>query len=231
MRHSGRVLDALDLLPLDLLGTAYGDLAAVLQDLSDDEAVRPTGCAGWAVLDLAQHLVFDARRGLVATATPADGTADCDAVQYWRDWSQSGAQAADDLWRTRVSASVAGGIASVASAYAQTAAAALVSASRLAPTDLVRTQGRVLSRDDLLSTLVVESAVHALDLVRELDRPGPAAGPLSEVRRVLAGVLGGDLPVDWDDTTAARRGTGREALTAADRRVLGASAGQFPLFS
>jgi len=216
---------------LALLRTAYGDLAALLQDLDDDEAVRPTGCAGWAVLDLAQHLVFDARRGLVATATPADGPADCDAVRYWRDWSQSGAEADDDLWRTRVSASVAGGIAAVAAAYAQTSAAVLVSAARLRPTDLVGTQGRVLARDDLLSTLVVESAVHALDLVRSLERPGPGAGPLAEVRRVLRGVLGSDLPSAWDDATATRRGTGREPLTDADRAELGERAGRFPLFS
>lgn len=226
MRDSGPVDDA-----LLLLRTAYGDLAALLRDLDDGEAVRPTGCAGWAVLDLAQHLVFDVRRGLVATATPADGPADCDAVRYWRDWSQSGAEAADDLWRTRVSASVAGGIAAVATAYAETSAAALVSAARLHPVELVRTQDRVLTRDDLLSTLVVESAVHHLDLVRCLERPGPAAGPLAEVRRVLAGVLGTDLPVDWDDATAARRGTGREPLTAADRAVLGAGAERFPLLS
>ena len=226
MRDSGPVDTT-----LALLGTAYGDLAALLQDLDDDEAVRPTGCAGWAVLDLAQHLVFDVRRGLVATATPADGPADCDAVRYWRDWSQSSADAADDLWRTRVSASVAGGIAAVAAAYAETSAAALVSAARLGPADLVRTQGRVLPRDDLLSTLVVESAVHHLDLVRSLERPGPGAGPLAEVRRVLSGVLGSDLPVDWDDATAARRGTGREALTTADRAVLLGDADRFPLFS
>jgi len=225
MRDSAQV-DA-----LDLLRSAYGELAALLQDLDDDEAVRPTGCAGWAVLDLAQHLVFDARRGLVATATPSDGPADCDAVRYWRDWSQSGAQAADDLWRTRVSASVAGGITSLAAAYAQTSAAALVSAARLGPGDLVRTQGRVLARDDLLSTLVVEAAVHSLDLVRCLKRTGPSAGPLAEVRRVLQAVLGSDLPAGWDDTTAARRGTGREPLTAADRTALGELAGRFPLFS
>ena len=57
---------------LGLLRTAYGDLAALLADLDGDEAVRPTGCAGWAVLDLARHLVLDVRRGLVATAA-ADG--------------------------------------------------------------------------------------------------------------------------------------------------------------
>ena len=225
MRDSGRV----DV--LDLLRTAYGDLSALLQDLDGDEAGQPTGCAGWAVLDLAQHLVFDARRGLVATATPARGPADCDAVQYWREWSQTGAQADDDRWRTRVSASVSGGIGALAAAYAQTSSAALVSAARIGPQDLVRTQGRVLTRDDLLSTLVVESAVHHLDLVVSLDRSGPGTGPLAEVRRVLAAVLGSDLPVDWDDATAARRGTGREPLSAADRAVLGERAGRFPLFS
>ena len=216
---------------LGLLRTAYGDLAALLVDLDPAEAGQPTGCAGWAVLDLAQHLVFDARRGLTATATPAAGPADCDAVRYWADWSQSGAEAADDLWRTRVSASVAGGIDALAAAHAETSAAALVSAERLRPDDLVRTQGRVLSRDDLLSTLVVEAAVHHLDLVLHLDRPGPAAGPLAEVRRVLCAVLGSDLPVDWDDATAARRATGREPLTAADLAVLGERAERFPLLA
>ncbi len=43
----------------------------------------------------------------------------------------------------------------------------------------------------VLTALTVEAAVHPLDLVRRLDRPGPAAAPLAEVRRVLAGLLGG----------------------------------------
>ncbi len=47
---------------------------------------------------------------------------------------------------------------------------------------------------------------------------------------MLAGVLGADLPVDWDDATAARRGTGREPLTDEDRAELGARVGTFPLF-
>lgn len=216
---------------LALLRTAYGDLAALLQDLTAEQAVRPTGCAGWAVLDLAQHLVFDARRGLVATATPAEGPADCDAVRYWGGWQQSRADADDDLWRTRVSASVAGGIAVLAEVYAETTAAVLVCAGRLARTDLVRTQGHVLAVEDLLSSLAVEACIHHLDLVRDLDRPGPGAGPLAEVRRVLTGVLGSALPDGWDDVTAARRCTGREPLRDTDRVELGARAERFPLFS
>jgi hypothetical protein len=216
---------------LTLLRTAYGDLAAVLQSLTDQDAVQPTGCAGWAVLDLAQHLVFDARRGLVATATPADGPADSDAVRYWADWEQPRGEADDDLWRTRVSASVAGGIGVLAVVHAELTAAVLVSAGRCAPPDLVRTQGKVLALEDLLSTLVVEAAVHHLDLVRCLDRPGPAAGPLAEVRRVLTALHGAALPDEWDDATAARRATGREPLTADDRALLGPRAERFPLIS
>ena len=47
---------------------------------------------------------------------------------------------------------------------------------------------------------------------------------------MLEGLLGRPLPARWDDVTAARRGTGREPLTADDRAELGAAAGAFPLF-
>ncbi len=217
--------------PLALLHTAYGDASALLRGLTDDEAVRPSGCAGWAVLDLAQHLVFDARRGLVATATPAAGPPTTDAVGYWRSWQQSSEQASDDQWRTRVSASLAGGIGALAAVYAETSTAVRVAAGRLDRAEVVATQGHALRLDDLLSTLVVETAVHHLDLVRHLDRPGPGAGPLAEVRRVLTALLSRDLPAAWDDATAALRATGRAPLTSADRAELGDDAGRFPLLS
>ena len=216
---------------LDLLRTAYAHTAEVLGGLSEADAARPSGCAGWAVLDLAQHLVFDARRGLVATATPAGGPATTDAVGYWRAWQQPPDEADDDRWRTRATASLAGGIGPLAQAFAECSAAVVVAASRSEPDDLVRTQGHVLTLDDLLSTLVVESAVHALDLVAELDRPGPAAGPLAEVRRVLDELLGRPLPAHWDDATAARRATGRAPLDERDRAELGQLTGRLPLLS
>src|SRR3954453_20662805 len=67
-----------------LLRTALGDLAAVLDSVSDDESRRPSGCRGWSVLDLAHHLVEDAHRTLVDLNTPADGPADTDDVEDWR---------------------------------------------------------------------------------------------------------------------------------------------------
>jgi hypothetical protein len=216
--------------PLSLLTTAYRDLSAVLSSLTVEEGWQPTGCAGWTPVDLGFHLLSDARRALVALNSPAAGPADTTAVDYWTAWRPPAPGDEEELWSTRVAASVHGGLAGISARYAETSAAVLVAAARVAPTDLVTTQGRVLSVADLLSTLTVEAAVHHLDLVLRLDRPGPAAAPLAEVRRVLEGLLGRALPADWDDATAARRGTGREPLTPADRAELGDDAAAFPLF-
>jgi hypothetical protein len=215
---------------LRLLTTAYRDLSAVLSDLTAEEGWQPTGCAGWAPVDLGFHLLSDARRALVALNTPAGGPADTDAVDYWTAWRPPAPGDEEELWSTRIAASVHGGLAGVAARYAETSSAVLVAAVRVDPAGLVATQGRVLTVADLLSTLVVEAAVHHLDLVLHLDRPGPAAAPLAEVRRVLEGLLGGPLPSGWDDVTAARRGTGREPLTGADRDELGRGTDAFPLF-
>ena len=216
--------------PVSLLGVAHGDLSAVLSSLTVEEGWEPTGCAGWTPVDLGFHLLSDARRALVALNTPAEGPADTDAVDYWRAWRPPEPGDDEELWSTRVAASVHGGLLGIAGRYAETSAAVLVAVDRVDPADLVGTQGRVLTVADLLSTLVVEAAVHHLDLVLRLDRPGPAAAALVEVRRVLEGLHGAPLPGNWDDVTAARRGTGREPLTAADRLALGPGAAAFPLF-
>ncbi len=216
--------------PLSLLTTAYGDLSAVLGSLTLEEGWEPTGCAGWTPVDLGFHLLGDARRALVALNSPAAGPVDTTAVDYWTAWRPPAPGDEEELWSTRVAASVHGGLTRIAARYAETSAAVLVAAGRVAPTDPVATQGRVLTVADLLSTLTVEAAVHHLDLVLRLDRPGPAAAPLAEVRRVLEGLLGRPLPAGWDGVTAARRGTGREPLTADNRVELGGDADAFPLF-
>jgi hypothetical protein len=216
--------------PIPLRRVAYDDLSSVLSSLDEEEGWQPTGCAGWTPVDLGFHLLGDARRALVALATPAAAPTDTDAVGYWTAWRPPAPGDDEELWSTRIAASTQGGLAGIAARYAETAAAVGVAAGRVGAGDRVRTQGRVLTVADLLSTLVVEAAVHHLDLVAHLDRPVPGDKPLAEVRRVLEGLAGGPLPDRWDDATAARRGTGRERLTAADRLELGPVAARFPLF-
>jgi hypothetical protein len=106
----------------------------------------------------------------------------------------------------------------------------VVAAGRVEPGDVVRSQGAALTVADEFSHIVVEAAIHHLDLVLRLDRPGPAPAALAEVRRVLEGLYGAPLPTSWDDATAARRATGREPLTDEDRVVLGAGADRLPVF-
>jgi hypothetical protein len=211
---------------LALLRTTLGDLAAGLDAVTDDESRRPSGCRGWSVLDLAYHLVEDAHRTLVDLNTPVDAAADTDDVEYWRPGRQSPHDGED----AAIAAGVRERIGDLARRHREACAAVVVAACRLRPDDVVLTQGAAMTVADQLSHCVVEAAVHHLDLVAHLDRPGPAAASLAEVRRVLEGLLGAPLPDAWDDATAALRGTGREPLTDADRAALGALADRFPLF-
>jgi len=68
---------------------------------------------------------------------------------------------------------------------------------------------------------------------QELDLPSappPEPEPLALVRRVLDGLSGQPGPDSWDGTEYALKGTGRAALTAADRAQLGTAADRYPLF-
>jgi hypothetical protein len=217
--------------PVSLLSIAYGDLTEALSDVAaSGDGWAPTGCRGWTTHDLGYHLLGDARRALLALNSPTRRPADTDRVRYWRSWRPPEPEDDDALRRTRAMASIGIAFADLVQEYADTTAAVIVAADRAGTAEPVSTQGWVLSVEDLLSTLVVEAAVHHLDLVVGTGAPGPSAGPLAEVRRVLGDLLGTPLPSRWDDATAARRGTGREPLTAADRSELGSRVAEFPLF-
>jgi hypothetical protein len=215
------------------LSTAYRDVVAVVRDI--EETVPggewlPTGCAGWSVRDLVFHMRGDAQRALVALASPAPAEPDTDAVSYWSHWRPGTDTAQVSLRMTRVSASVYSGLRPILDSYAEVTEAVVYAATRADPGLPVRTQGHVLTVADLVRTLVVEAAVHHLDLVAAVDRPLPSAGSLRLVREALDGLLGRPLPLPWDDVTYARAGTGRAAISDDDRAALGDLAGRFPLF-
>ena len=80
-----------------------------------------------------------------------------------------------------------------------------------------------------MDTLIVEATIHYLDLTLNLQAPPAPASALLHVRNVLGGLLGAELQLAWDDVEYALKGTGRVALTAADRDLLGDLALKFPL--
>ena len=232
---------------LDALDAVYRNVTAVAGGLGEADLMRPSRCAGWAVADVLYHELLDARRALRTFASPADQPPDCDDVSYWTDYAPDGDGASGDAasgsgapGHAEESAAHARYVRIAAAAYppgalawewSETAAAA-VRAGRACGHQAVTTQGHVLTVADFAATLAVEAAVHYLDLTVALpDAPAPEPASLALVRRVLAGLLGAPLPASWDDVTAALKGTGREALTEADRHALGPSASRFPLFA
>ncbi|MFF9151601.1 maleylpyruvate isomerase N-terminal domain-containing protein [Streptomyces sp. NPDC014846] len=217
--------------PARTLRAAYEASAAVVAGLGDDESWLPTGCTGWAVRDLVFHCLQDAQRGLVALHTPADGDTDRDAVTYWRDWRPYTTGAANGRRWVRVNASMFLDFGQLRDLYLDTLAAAVHAADAADPARRVATQGHVLTAADLIDTLAVEATVHHLDMtVRLPSAPGPSAEGLAAVRAALDGLLGRPAPPDWSDAHYARAGTGRAALTDAERAALGPAADRFPLF-
>ena len=226
---------------LDALDAVYRNVTAVAGGLGEADLMRPSRCAGWAVADVLYHELLDARRALRTFASPADRPPDCDDVSYWTGYAPGGdASGGGTPTYAEESAAHARYVRIAAAAYppgalawewSETAAAA-VRAGRACGHQAVTTQGHVLTVADFAATLAVEAAVHYLDLTVALpDAPAPEPASLALVRRVLDGLLGTPVPASWDDVTAALKGTGREALTEADRHALGPSASRFPLFA
>ena len=209
------------------LRIAYSDLATIAATLDEHDAWQPTRCAGWAVRDLLVHLLGGAQRGLVALATPAAGPADRDAVSYWADAAGRDPEFRDLRAQRTIASTWALG--PLARTFGDTGRAVVTLAGRASPDALVAVGDHVMSVDDLVTTLAVEAAVHHLDLVVALGRPGPRAEPLALVRRTLDGLLGRPAPAEWSDEWWALVGAGREPLGGRERRELGAEAALLPL--
>lgn len=217
------------------LDGAYVQVTEAITGLDDASFFRGSRCSGWAVGDVLYHQLLDARRALRTFATPGSGPPDRDDISYWRPFGAGGEippgsnAAAEHARHVRIAAS-AFTPDKLTWEWTDTAEAAC-RAARACRYELVATQGHVLRAADFIATLAVESAVHYLDLAYGIADPPPSDPiPLRLVRRVLDGLLAEPLPLDWDDETYALKGTGRIALTEADRSSLGPAAELFPLF-
>ena len=87
---------------------------------------------------------------------------------------------------------------------------------------------------DWVVTRVVAVAAHGLDIAITLDRqPWTTAAAMTVIRPVLIGLMGDEPPasVNWDDHTLMATATGRRALTADERMLLGSLQERIPVLS
>lgn len=203
------------------LAVVFDRITGVVDDGRDTLFLAPTGCAGWSVQDLLFHLLLDAQRALVVLAQPVAAGADTDAVSYWRARAARGPGSDDRrhaLFVRRSSTAYAEPAGLVAQ-WKDTSAAA-VSAVRVATPDArVQTQGHVMTVTDFGWTLVVEGALHLLDLQLDAEWALPAE-VTAVVRTTLEALLGEAAPPEWDDRTTALVLTGRRPVSAEARHLL-----------
>ncbi|MDQ3957038.1 MAG: maleylpyruvate isomerase N-terminal domain-containing protein [Actinomycetota bacterium] len=217
---------------VEALDAEYALLDEIVVALDAPALLSPSGCAGWTNADLIFHTLLDAQRALVTFNSPAPGPATTNYVDYWRsfDAGDEGSRAHAEFVRGSVAAH--GDPTRLAWRWHETAPAAVRAARGTQSTGFVTTQGYVLATADFTATLVVEAAVHHLDLIANLpDRPPPAAAAVAVTIATLDGLLGGPRPPAWDDSTYILKATGRAELTREERASLDDAAVRLPVFS
>ncbi len=217
---------------VDALAGESRRAAEVALALSEDAFTRPTRCPPWDVKALVGHLYRDVDRILEYRDRLA-GAPDTDSVSYWTSYDPRG-DAADVSARAQ---QIADGYATgsdLARAFDERWRVAVAAAQEMSPDRSISTFGPTLRFDEYVKTRVLEMAVHGLDLAHALDRePWTMPEAAAVVHAILVGLLGIEPPaaLGWDDVTFFDTGTGRRALTDAERSALGERAGRFPLLS
>jgi uncharacterized protein (TIGR03083 family) len=217
--------------PVDALEAETIRTGAFLAGLSVSDWQRPTRCPPLNVRELAVHALRGAYRIREFLAVPpAEGEPEKDAVTYYRyDAAVEGPviveRAQEESRKRPPDADIAG---EWRAAWDQA-----LTASRNASEDdpVVVTPFGALRLREYLKTRCVEVGIHAMDLRDALGLdPDPSPECLEAVGDVLRGLLGADLrPLGMDDVRFALVGTGRGALTAAERAMLGPLSDSFPL--
>ena len=200
----------------------------------DDAAWRaPSRCAGWSARDLLYHQLLDAQRALRTLALPSGGTPDVDFITYWHDYDvhQNAADAAAHAEFVRRAAGAYPSTNWLSFLWDETSRAAS-NAARACDLDArVTTQGHVLTVADFIATLTTEAAIHHLDFIPGSRAPNSLAPSLALAARTLDGLLGQQRPLPWSDEDYLLRGTGRVALSDAERAQAGNLAARFPVIT
>lgn len=217
--------------PIDALEAEAARAQAFLAGLNADHWQRATRCPPMTVRELTVHALRGAYRIVELLATPVrDTEPEKDAVTYFR--YDPVAVGVGVVSRAREESAARPPDADLAAEWAMAWKEALETARAAIGDDPVIASplGTIRLRE-YLRTRCVEVTIHLMDLQHALGRePDPSPEGLEAACDVLRGLLGTDLrALDMDDVRFALVGTGRAALTAAEREMLGPLADSFPL--
>ena len=217
-----------------------GELAALVDGLSDDDFGRPTRCPGWSVAELVAHCEGILLRLVGENAEPYDGEPQTDRVGYYR-YDPDGPREGEDPDRTfsevirdRVIDEVAGRTGRELRAALEHAVAGAVDGIAVLPADrvILRSGHPPMTYGEFVASRNVEIGVHTMDIAQAVGRPEEVAPASAAVITGILDALLGATPPDslgWDAPTYILAATGRRALDAAERAELGPLADRFPL--
>jgi len=206
---------------------------AFLAGLSEADWDRPTRCPPLTVLQLTAHAMRGGIRiGEMLDGGPVEGESEKDGATYFAyDPVEAGAA----IVRRAVEASASLDPANAAEAWTGSWAAALDRAEHELETDdrVYRSVFGLMRLSEYLRTRIVEVTIHAMDMRDAFGLPpDPSPEGLRATCDVLRQILGADtVRLGIDELHLALAGTGRAALTDADRAALGPLADLFPLLA
>jgi uncharacterized protein (TIGR03083 family) len=210
------------------LDEAYTAITSVVTGLDEGRFTLPTRCSEWSVRELLFHQLLDARRALVTFASPSNAAADVDFATYWLAFTPGSDGARRHAGYVQRAAAAYASPRSLVEEWTETAGAAVRAAAATDRESRVTTQGHVLNSADFVTTLVVEAAIHHLDLTLEIPAPQPRRA-LEHAVRTLDAVLGTHPDLAWSDDDYVLTATGRRPLTNDERIRLGALGSRLPV--
>jgi uncharacterized protein (TIGR03083 family) len=217
--------------PIEALEAETAHAQPFLAGLVAEDWLRPTRCPPMNVRELAVHALRGAYRIVELLARPVrDAEPEKDAVTYYR--YDPAAIGVGVVARAQEESAARPADTDLASEWA-TAWKQALEAARAAIDDdpvIASPLGTIRLRQ-YLRTRCVEVTIHLMDLEHALGgEPDPSPEGLEAACDVLRGLLGTDLrPLGMDDVRFALVGTGRGALSAAEREMLGPLSDSFPL--
>jgi uncharacterized protein (TIGR03083 family) len=224
--------------PLTALHDESRALSTVLRQVDPGDFDRRTNCPPWNLNELVVHIAMSIHLGdddELPAATPLSGVMMTAADYYRRPERDTADYRQSNVDQTREAAGdvLAGGTA--AHWFDEVSRDTVLRLSRLDLGRLVQIPScGPMKLADWVSTRVMSVAAHGLDVALTLGlEPWTTRPALDITSSVLISLLGTEPPAQlgWDDRTLLAAGTGRRALTSAERAVLGPLQNRFPLLT